>query len=313
MIDLELNEAMLEKNPARALRLVDELSRSGQSLDAFARGVVTNFRNLMLLKIDPELAPMVDLAPDQVQKLQEQAAGFSEQDLLALIDSSGRHFERIHRSTQPRILLEASVVEYCRFESRVLLSDLARRLAVLGGGASLPGAGGSPETRTSGGSPTPRRSAGEGMSGRAAAPSGASAGTTVQGWTKLIDMLMKKAPRVASCLMEGLPSLDLAAGRLTVAFTADKKFQVTSVQSECGTIETAAAVLYGKPVKVELVMGQNGQHDQVKEEIRQEVAPTAREELDRARAGDKALDKLVETMGGEPLPESEREKWDRTE
>jgi hypothetical protein len=113
--------------------------------------------------------------------------------------------------------------------------------------------------------------------------------------------------------MEGLPSLDLATGRLTVAFTEDKKFQVTSVQSECGTIETAAAILYGKPVKVELVMGRNGQHDEVKEEIRQEVAPTAREELDRARAGDKALDELVETMGGEPLPESEREKWGRTE
>ena len=73
---LELNEAIIARDPARALRLVDDLAGSGQSLDAFARGVVTNFRNLMLLKIDPELAAMVDLPPDQVETLTGQADAF---------------------------------------------------------------------------------------------------------------------------------------------------------------------------------------------------------------------------------------------
>ena len=317
---LELNEAIVEKNPARALRLVEDISRGGQSLDAFARGVVTNFRNLMLLKIDPELAPMVDLSPDQVAKLQEQAVNFSEQDLRALIDRSGRHFERIHRSTQPRILLEASVVEYCRFESRVLLSDLARRLEALGGGVSSGGTAGNSSPRPTGGGPAKTSGSQGGMTARPvqqakpATPAAASfapdAGSTVQGWTQLIDMLMKQTPRVGSCLMEGLPSLDLDACRLTVAFAEDKKFQVTSIQSECSAIEKAAEKLYGRSMKVELVLGRNGQKAQVKEEIRQEVAPTAREELGRACEADQALSDLVETMGGEPLPETEREKWD---
>ena len=42
---LEMNEAILARDPARALRLVEDLATSGQSLDEFARGVVTNFRN----------------------------------------------------------------------------------------------------------------------------------------------------------------------------------------------------------------------------------------------------------------------------
>jgi DNA polymerase-3 subunit gamma/tau len=316
---LELNEAVIGRDPARALRLVDDLSRSGQSLDAFARGVVTNFRNLMLLKIDPELAPMVDLSPDQVEKLQQQAAGFSEQDLLALIDRAGRHFERIHRSTQPRILLEASVVEYCRFESRVLLSELARRLEGLGSGT---GGGGGYQPAAPAPAATGRPASGGGMNARPAAPSSpaapaaprpaaAAAGSTVQGWTQLIDLLMKKAPRIGACLMEGLPQLDVDAGRLTVAFAEDKKFQVTSIQAECPAIEEAAAGLYGKPIRVELVLGRQGQAEDVKEEIRQEVAPTAREELDKECAQDEALAKLVETMDGQPLHESERDKWDR--
>jgi DNA polymerase-3 subunit gamma/tau len=309
---LELNEAIIEKNPARALRLVDELSRTGQSLDAFARGVVTNFRNLMLLKIDPELAPMVDLSPDQIEKLAVQAAGFSEQDLLALIDRAGRHFERVHRSTQPRILLEASVVEYCRFESRVLLSELARRLEAMGG-ALPPGGnlGAAREVNRPAGGSTPPGGGGQTARPASAPAAATAAGSTVQGWTQLIDLLMKKAPRVGACLMEGLPSLDLDAGRLTVAFAQEKKFQVTSIQSECAAIEAAAASLYGKTVKVELVLGQQGQAKQVQEEIRQEVAPTAREELDKACAADSALGDLVQAMDGEPLPETEREKWDR--
>jgi DNA polymerase III gamma/tau subunit len=260
---------------------------------------------------------MVDLSLDQVERLQQQAAGFSEQDLLALIDRAGRHFERIHRSTQPRILLEASVVEYCRFESRVLLSDLAHRLQALGaGGASGAAPSGVPRRQAA----NPAAPGQGGMTARPApaaqaAPTpgtgaAAAAGSTVQGWTQLIDVLMKKAPRVGACLMEGLPELDAAAGRLTVAFAEDKKFQVTSIQAECHIIEEAAATLYGKTVKVELVLGSRGQAETVKEEIRQEVAPTAREELDRACQADQALGKLVETMDGQPLPESEREKWE---
>ena len=123
--------------------------------------------------------------------------------------------------------------------------------------------------------------------------------------------MMRRAPRVASCLMEGLPSLDLEGGRLTVAFAEEKKFQVTSIQAECASIEEVALHQYGRPMKVELVLGKSGQKDLVKEEIRQEVAPTAREVLDKACQTDEALDKLVETMGGQPLPETEREKWDR--
>jgi DNA polymerase-3 subunit gamma/tau len=319
---LELNAAVLEQDAARALRLVDQLSRTGQSLEAFARGVVVNFRNLMLLKIDPELAPMVDLSPDQVTSLQAQADGFAEQDLLALIDRAGHHFERIHRSTQPRILLEAAVVEYCRFESRVLLSDLARRIEGLAGGMPPAPGGGSPRR------PAPAKKAPSADRGPAAsaapspsrapaptpaAPSAGAAGSTVQGWTQLIDLLMKHAPGAGSCLLEGLPSLDLEAGKLTVAFAEDKKFQVGTIQPQMQVIEQTAATLYGKPMKVELVLGNQGQDAQVKEEIRQEVAPTHREELNKACEADPALGDLVQALDAEPLPETEKEKWERPE
>lgn len=312
---VELNEAIIGKDAARALRLVDDLSSGGQSLDAFARGVVSNFRNLMLLKIDPELGAMVDLPPEQVQQLGVQAVNFSEQDLLALIDRSAQHFERIHRSTQSRIMLEASLVEYCRFESRVLLSDLANRLEALGGNASASG-GSSGSGRFA--APAPRPSSGSDSTGNrqartpgpaAPAPAVPLAGDTVPGWTQLINNLMSIKPALAACLMEGLPSLEKDSGRLTIAFDEDKKFKVSMVKNDLPEVEKAASSQFGMPINVELLLGTQGQAQQVKEEIRREVAPTAREELNKACASDATLGDLVETLGGEPLPEDDRDKW----
>ena len=323
---VELNEAVIARDPARALRLVEELSTTGQSLDAFARGIVTNFRNLMLLKIDAELATMVDLPPELVAELTRQAEHFNEQDLLALIDRSGRHFERIHRSTQPRIMLEASVVEYCRFESRVLLSELARRLGAMAQGAEPAGSGGAggrfaaPANASRSPVPDkqgPARARPAQASTRpaqkpSAAPSpapAAAAGATVPGWTAFIDSLMTQKPAVAACLMEGLPSLDSGTGHLTVAFDQDKQFKVRMVQNEIPVIEEIATGHFGQPIKVELVLGEQGQSMEVKEEIRRKVAPTAREELNKACEADTALGRLVEAMDGEPLPDSDNDNW----
>ena len=110
--------------------------------------------------------------------------------------------------------------------------------------------------------------------------------------------------------MNGLPRLDTDGGLLTVSFAEDKKLQVTSIPAECATIEDQIHLLWGRRVKVDLVLGEMGQADGVKEEIRQEVAPTHREELDRACLKDKSLGDLVDMMGGQPLPDSERERWD---
>jgi hypothetical protein len=145
---------------------------------------------------------------------------------------------------------------------------------------------------------------------QAAASDLTAADAAVPGWMGLIDQLMKQNPRLGSCLMNGLPRMDEDGKRLTVSFAEDKKFQVTSIADECSTIEKQINTLWGRTIKVELVLGERGQADAVKEEIRQEVAPTHREELDKACRQDKPLEDLVDIMGGRPLADSERELWD---
>ncbi len=320
---LSLNDAIVAGNPGQALQLVSELATAGQSLGTFARGIVTNFRNLMLLKIDPDLGRLVDLPADQLDRITEQATHFSEQDLLALIERASAHFERIYRSTQPRILLEAAVVEYTRFESRVLLSDLSRRLEALASGGL--GTGGprtkeipqtsrplpvTPRTQTK-----PERQAGghslaqDSPGTVAEKPSRPAAGETVPGWTRLLEVMMQRAPRVGACLMNGLPSFASDGRRLVIAFAADKGFQVRNIEGDKEQIGALASELWNKTIKVELVLGLEGQTEQVSEDIRREVAPTQHEELKQACHDDPDLDSLVEMMDATPLAEGEQEHW----
>ena len=328
----ELNEAMIHRDAARALRLVDQLAASGQNLATFARGVVVDFRNLLLLKIDPELATHVDLPPELLTTMQRQAGHFAEQDLLALIDRAVWHFERIHRSSQPRILLEAAVVEFARFESRVLLSDLSRRLGELirrgsgpagpGGGATGLAAGGPEEAEPAASSARREATAGadavavegaaiEGAGVGGAAAEGVAAAETVNGWTALIQGIMATHPRIASCLMEGLPSLDESRGRLLVAYPADKAFQLRSLENERSLIEEKLATIWGRKLRIELIIGQDGPQPAATESIRRTVAPTEREMLTRACENDANLRALVQTMQGEPVSDGDGEQWRR--
>jgi len=320
---LELNEAIVAGDPARALRLVDELAAGGQDLVAFARGLLVNFRNLLVLKVDSGLRDAVDLTSEQIDQLAPTVERFGEQDLLAMLDRAGLHYDRIHRSTQPRILLEAAVVEFCRWERRVLLADLVQRLRALVGGGTAGETGparaprtGAPPGRSSGSAParTPRGAApagsGTGGGGPASASPRASAGT-VAGWTSFVDLVMRQNPLLASCLMTGLPEVDATRDRLTVAFAADNAFMLKRLEEGRGEIERHAAVFFGRPLRLvlQMVADEAGPSEEQQEAIRREVAPTARETLARQCAQDPDLGRLVEMMQGPPLPASEREKW----
>lgn len=318
---VELNEAILAHDPRRALALLDRLIGAGHSLDTFAQGVVGNFRNLLLLKLDPALGETLDLPADQVELLARQAARFAAPDLLALIDRAATHYERCHRSTQPRLLLEAALVEYALFESRVVLADLVRRFeALAGAGAAAGDAGAGPAA--GGGRGAGERAGAAGAAGprprpapgRSAGPAGArpaAAATTVPGWTDFLAALLETQPRLGACLLEGLPSLDLARGRLTLAFPADKAFQREQVQQDLALLRERLAAHFGQPLGVTLVAGDPEPDGGRRAELRRSVAPTEHESLQAACRSDRPLADLVSLLGAEAVPAAEREEWTR--
>lgn len=303
----DINAAIIESNPATILQIADTLVASGQNLDDFASGLVNNFRNLLLLKVDPKLASGISLPDEQIKLLLKQSEHFHRQDILALLDRASRGFERIHRSIQPRALLEALLVELTLMESRVLLADLVKRLDAMSGGSGV-------APVTSGNRPAPGQAKPTGGQSAAsivkeAAPVMAIA-STVTGWSGFIESLLGTAPAVAACLMEGVPS-PAESGKMQVIFPAEKSFQLKQVQRDMQIIEKAALEHLGVGIELKVIDKDNDARKQHREQLRKDVAPTEHEMLAKARQKDEKLDKLVKLIDGEVVPVAEQEEWQR--
>ncbi|MBD3222792.1 DNA polymerase III subunit gamma/tau [bacterium] len=324
---LELDQALMAADAAAALALVDRLASTGQDLIVFARGLVTHLRDLLVLKVDPALRQAVDLTDEQIAQLTPVLAHFSEQDLLAMLDRAGQHYDRIHRSTQPRLLLEAAVVEFARWERRVLLSDLIERLRrlVAAGGTGAAGGGGTAQAARraapidDGGDGTGMDAAGAppatagGSAGPPTNAAGAAAAEAVSDWSSFVEVVMQTNPGLAACLMTGLPSVDPEGGRLTVAFEPENAFMLRQLEAGGEALAGPIARVFGRPLRLELILVEAGagpSTDQ-QDEVRRKVAPTDRETLARQRRDDPVLDRLVGMVRGEPLPDTELERWRR--
>ncbi len=310
-VAIELNEAVMARDAGRALRLADRVAAGGQSLDDFARGLVDNFRNLLLLRIDPALAAGISLPEDQIEILRRQAGHFAPQDLLALLDRASRGFERIHRSGQPRVLLEALLVELVLLESRVVLSDLVRRLEALTG-QPLSGGDGGPgaDRRTAAGrtasAAKPPAARDHGAS-RVRDASTAAAATTVDGWTAFVETLLGRQPGLGSCIMEGIPAEE--DGRIALSFPVEKQFQLQLIQKDLPRLQELARELLGRDLVLNLVSGAEAARREHREELRRHVAPTEHETLQRACGGDATLDHLVRRLDAEVVPAADRDAW----
>jgi len=135
-------DAVKTRDAAVALRVLGELFDKGANLDEFTDGLMGHLRNLLLLKIDPALASLVDASSGHVKRYEEQAKQFAEADLLRLINIASRAAQVVRKSTLPRLHLEMAVVEMAYLDSTMELGELLERLERLESG--LPNDGPSP-------------------------------------------------------------------------------------------------------------------------------------------------------------------------
>ncbi len=125
-----LTQAIVDRDGARALEIVDELAREGSDLGEFVAGLMAHFRHLLVACAAGDLTDENLPETDRVQ-YSEVAAQFEEADLVRMLNAVSELETQISRVTEPRFWLELTVMKLVQMTASVDLQVLIGRLEQL--------------------------------------------------------------------------------------------------------------------------------------------------------------------------------------
>jgi DNA polymerase III subunit gamma/tau len=140
----EMIGAILEKDPATALRGVRELNQRGANLESLGRDLLEMVRNLAVAKLPAANSPNVLLAdlPDQeAAELRRLATQASARDLMRLFRLMAEAQEQLARSSYPDLMLEMTMIRMATLAPVLDADELMRAIGAASGRTSEGSAG----------------------------------------------------------------------------------------------------------------------------------------------------------------------------
>ena len=124
-------EAILARDAARALRLVDALARHGQDLRQFALELCAHLRDLAILKVCPVPGTLIEGARVDVGIGRDQAGRVSLPELELMIRGLQQAEGEMRRASQPRLILELALIRLTEVRSLPGVQSILDQLASL--------------------------------------------------------------------------------------------------------------------------------------------------------------------------------------
>lgn len=109
----DIIELIAEKDAAQALKIVDRLYGMSKDLKVLANELLTQMRNVMLVKTLDDYKDLVICLPDELERLKAIARKMRIEDILGDISILQECSERFARCSSKRIELEMSIVKLC--------------------------------------------------------------------------------------------------------------------------------------------------------------------------------------------------------
>jgi DNA polymerase III subunit gamma/tau len=235
---LALGDAVLGRDPARALAVVEEVYRSGADLGRFAHAFLAHLRDLVVARVVSEPDPLLEMGDDDRRRVREQAARGDRALLLALFDLFGRAAEDVVRSQTPRLAMEAAVLDLCEAEPMVPLGDLLERLQGLEARLERGGSG-----RDAAPAAGPRRPPPAAPRRAEAAPVEPQAD-----WPAWVARLQHDRPRLAAVFALGRP-VRVTATEATVGFAPDS-FELEQARGLRRELEDHLSSVLGRAIAI---------------------------------------------------------------
>jgi DNA polymerase-3 subunit gamma/tau len=282
--------------------LTGEIMNSGYEIDDFIQGLQEYARNLIVLKdgqarVSDANLSLVDLPVEDVKKLKEETACFSEEELVWMVDAISQAQKDLHNF-------------WMGGQERLILELMAIRLAKHGVKKQAGAASKSPEARQAAKDPVPspapvphpaphpapqeqdkpkvvpdavpkveqaqpasrsdnensRPPAGPALKEKSAPRYGEiNLEAVLEGWGRFVQIIKEIKPGMAHFLEEARPK-ELKEGTLTVSFNKELEFQRKRAEEkeDKSYIELTLKEVYGMPLKIKYLPGDHAQEEKIK-------------------------------------------------
>jgi DNA polymerase III subunit gamma/tau len=120
----ELVEAIATQSAERALGLVHRLIGEGQNLRHFCREAIRHFRNLLVARVCGASSDLVAAPSDEQERLSEQAAKFSEEDLTRFFNILLATDDDLRKKPDPRLHLELGLLKLVNAQRLAPLEEI---------------------------------------------------------------------------------------------------------------------------------------------------------------------------------------------
>ena len=316
-----------ENQPADALAIVDDLVMRGHNLRNFCRDVLGHLRDLLVVKVsgDPKL---LDSSSAQTSALQQQAALFSESDLVRFFHSLAETESGLKDAANARYQVEVGLVKLMEMRRLASLGDLVGRIAELESALRTgrapaerksPGAASSMAGNTSAQSTSTASTSGASAAeykatsevtmpppiqdlSESAAPevvteqSAATAGPLVD---QIKAQLEKRKRKLLAASMAAAAHIELEGNELTIEFSPDARHsRDTMARAEnARTLREACAEICGREIGVRFVI-RDGEADDARVSP-EEDQRRSKQKARQAAAQNPTVQQVLKTFGGE--------------
>ncbi|MBE6825069.1 MAG: DNA polymerase III subunit gamma/tau [Ruminococcaceae bacterium] len=127
----ELCTCTINKNPAKALSIIDRLYGESKDIPRLCDELITHFRSLMMIKTVKNPREMLAFADREFEAAQSQCDYLSLADIVYSMDVLSRAFERMGKGTNNRTEFEMAIVKLCSPELDATTEALTTRIVAL--------------------------------------------------------------------------------------------------------------------------------------------------------------------------------------
>ncbi|MCX5826677.1 MAG: DNA polymerase III subunit gamma/tau [Deltaproteobacteria bacterium] len=128
---IAIAEAVLARNAAQCLKLIDEGYYAGLDMQVFYQMLVDHFRNLVLTKVVAGAEGITEMTQEDWSRLQEQTGKVSRETLQRLLEILMAEEETMRRTQSPRLVLEMALTRMAHLAPLVPIDEILARMASL--------------------------------------------------------------------------------------------------------------------------------------------------------------------------------------